>query len=680
MNRQFTILLFFSFVIFSSVVHALEVNNQFFQYLGNWDFDIIEYSDPSCQNKIDAYTFTDKKILLYDANTVLLGDFERQGDNHLGQIHTDGSMVFLDQNSWQQYKNTGITADQLPLAIVSRLSINENYNQILGYTASFIMGQQQNCVVSLARRVAAFILLSFTDKSGNPVSDVKVEFKEINSDVGTSLSAQSDFAGTLYFSKANVDSEYELIFTKDGYEFSQNNIKTGQISKNLLYQIEANPVESEKNARAIIIAGGGNFADPLWPATNANANFAYTSLLYKGIAKDNIRYLNFNTDQDVDNDGQKNDISGIPSIASFQSAILDWAKAYVNDKKPLIIYMLDHGLQDTFFISKPESGDAQTISPQTLDGWLDELQQATGAKVILIYDACFSGSFMALLKATGDQKRIQIYSTQADQLAYFGSRGDLSFSNYFWTHTLKGKSIRDAFLAARSAIKSATNNTQKPVLDDNGDGSWNSQSDGGLAALTYLGNPLVSAAALPVITQTTAEQIIDTGTTLSVYAKVDETDPAKIKRVWLVAVAPDSQDNGTQPITDLKEYELAYNNSTQRYETSISGFDQIGVYKLSFYAQANDSSAFVSLPKTVKIAAFTSTTQINHFFDRVEQKYPQYFSPTQNTQEGGGYLYRYYADKKTAVGVKDGKVYVYADSVGGLKEVGSFSQLDAQIQ
>ena len=70
----------------------------------------------------------------------------------------------------------------------------------------------------------------------------------------------------------------------------------------------ATKVETEQDARAIIIAGGGDKTDPLWIATNSTANFAYRTLLYKGLSKINIRYYNIDTAQDVDKDGSNNDI------------------------------------------------------------------------------------------------------------------------------------------------------------------------------------------------------------------------------------------------------------------------------------------------------------------------------------------------------------------------------------
>ncbi len=512
--------------------------------------------------------------------------------------------------------------------------------------------------------------------NGAPLEGVTLVFTDASN---TQSSQTSDTQGA-YQQVFNKGYSGTLYPKKSGYTFTPERVVITDLQQDTEYHFTATQVESEQQARAIIVAGGGNFNDPLWNATNTTANFAYRTLLYKGISKDNILYLNFKLDQDVDLDGSYNDIYAIPSTALFQSAINVWAQNYVNSKRPLIIYLLDHGLQDQFFISKDNSKNhtTESIDSQTLDSWLDELQSATNAKVILIYDACFSGSFMEKLKATGDQQRILIFSSGSNELAFFGSRGDLSFSNFFWTNTLKGKNIRDTFLDSRMAIRSATNQAQKPVMDDNNDGVWDSHSDGNLAALSYLGNPLVSAVSEPTVVDATASQSIDKNSSLDVYIELDSS----ASRVWAVLVPPQTEtSNDDQPVVDLPEYTLSYNSQSGRYETTIDNFDQRGLYQLSFYAQTESPSEFTFLLKTIKIATFGQQTDaalddLENVFEWAERFFPDVFRPAAPpTQEISGYIYRYYPDSQIAIALKDEQIYLYYADQQKLVEVGSLASV-----
>ncbi|MCK5871654.1 MAG: hypothetical protein KAG26_02410 [Methylococcales bacterium] len=64
--------------------------------------------------------------------------------------------------------------------------------------------------------------------------------------------------------------------------------------------------------------------------------------------------------------------------------------------------------------------------------------------------------------------------------------------------------------------------------------------------------------------------------------------------------------------------------------------------------------------------------QSNQVFNWAEKNYPEYFSASnQTTFETSGYLARYYPQKNNYLGIKNGRVYVFGDIFGGLKDVGS---------
>ena len=68
---------------------------------------------------------------------------------------------------------------------------------------------------------------------------------------------------------------------------------------------------------------------------------------------------------------------------------------------------------------------SETLSATLLKDWLNALQPTITGRIIVIYDACESGSFLSTL--AGDN-RIIITSTSSGENAYFLTQGSLSFS------------------------------------------------------------------------------------------------------------------------------------------------------------------------------------------------------------------------------------------------------------
>jgi sugar lactone lactonase YvrE len=107
-----------------------------------------------------------------------------------------------------------------------------------------------------------------------------------------------------------------------------------------------NKLETLQYPKAIIIAGGGPYpGNNLWDATQATANFAYRTFIYRGFTDDDIYYLSSNTDLDLDNDGER-EVDNLPTIANLQYAMTEWALD--QDAGSLIVYLTDHGGAETF--------------------------------------------------------------------------------------------------------------------------------------------------------------------------------------------------------------------------------------------------------------------------------------------------------------------------------------------
>ena len=445
------------------------------------------------------------------------------------------------------------------------------------------------------------------DGRDNPIVGATITFNHLDGSSATHITnavgyfakeLSGQWVGTVHVEKAG----YEFSMEDGDLPYSLN--MAGQIAPQLRFTATA--LANEKDARAIIVAGG-DLQDNLWPATNANANFAYRTLIARGINKNHIYYFSHDTAQDADGDGLAgNDVEDTPSLVRLENTI----QSFINDQevdaeKPLYIYLVDHGENKKIYLTKPKHTQAETLHAAVLDGWLDTLQQQTESKVVLIYDACYSGSFLPELKATTGQSRILIASTGNRNKAIFsGEYGGRSFSSIFWNKVFSGASVRQGFLKARSTMM-AMENSQVAAMDDNGDGLYD-KLDGDLAKKTWLGDTVLYASVLPEIVETSGNVFIEPGGQTTLWVKTQQ-DPNDIDRVKAVILPPGiGEDDGRiAPVTDLPMLSLKYNSVEKRFEADFDGssgpFMATGKYTVSFVAVANNEDHLTSIPVIVYV-------------------------------------------------------------------------------
>lgn len=343
--------------------------------------------------------------------------------------------------------------------------------------------------------------------------------------------------------------------------------------------------------RAIIVAGGGPYAgNNLWGSTQMCANFAYRAMVYQGLNKDSIQYLSSDKHINQDGNGLIDDIDGPATINNLQNAITTWSTG----ADRLVLYMIDHGGDGVFRLNNEIILDADL-----LDTWLDQIQEKTGVSVIVIYDACKSGSFLDKLLPPNGLDRVVITSSQADENAYFVSQGAISFSVFFWTQVFNGSSIQESFLLASSAMKEPVR-YQVAMLDDNGNGIANESNDGLLAKDLFIGNGVEISGEAPIIHSVSPDQIINNKSEARIIAdSVQDSDG--IARVWAIIRPPQYQPNPyLHPVKDLPTIEFSY-KSSGHYEAIYSDFNTEGVYQVSVYAMDRVGNTSSPVMTTVSV-------------------------------------------------------------------------------
>ena len=356
-------------------------------------------------------------------------------------------------------------------------------------------------------------------------------------------------------------------------------------------------VTTLSNSKAIILAGRKPPRDPLWPTTQVYANFAYITLTRQGYTKERIYYLSSDTDLDLDENDEADDVDADATNANLEYAITQWAAEADN----LVIYMIDHGGNQTFQMSPTE-----TLTAADLDNWLDALQATITGKIILVYDACESGSFVsALAPPPGyEDKRVVITSASPNEPAQFNNNGAISFSSYFWSQIFNGFTVGEAYDLADTAMAA----DQTPLLDDSGDGSADQADDGLIAQATYIGAGSQIQGDAPVIGSLSVPSSVSDSTP-TVLAAVNVTDDNGIARVWAVIRPPNfnvgSADN---PVQDMPTIDLHPTDADpSRFEVIYEDFHADGTYQIAFYARDNIGNT--SIPKLASVSVNNSRTR-----------------------------------------------------------------------
>jgi peptidase C13-like protein/uncharacterized protein DUF4214 len=387
--------------------------------------------------------------------------------------------------------------------------------------------------------------------------------------------------------------------------------------------------KSGASKKAIVIAGSGPDISygTLWDETKLVTNQAYLALNRQGYDAEHIYFLS-HEDQDPDGDGVSN-VNGVPTMNAVKNA-LDWA----SDAIELLIFITAHGGKDTLQLSSSE-----ILSSIQLDTWLDELQMTMPGKVIFIYDACYSGSFVDALTASQGSERVIVSSALGTEPAWFSDGGKGSFSFQFWSSVFNSGSLYDSFLSARNMV----DEIQSPTLDVDGDGVANGKKDKELAQSILIGKGLKSASSQPTIGSAIQNQSLNTAAQISLWVdNILSMNP--IKSVWATIVPPSvAKLTADTPVTDdlLSRVELTDINADGRYEGTFE-FKEQGNYKVNI--NAIDIVGYQALPIPIQITV-NSEKQLTQI--QVSQLYVSIFGRA-SEGEGNAYWCSSQSDMTTA--------------------------------
>ncbi len=282
-------------------------------------------------------------------------------------------------------------------------------------------------------------------------------------------------------------------------------------------------------------------------------------------------------------------------------AAFSWATAQGTLDEPLIIVFIDHGLPNQLLLNPSGS---ETISVDALKAKLDAYQSATGNQVVVLLEACHTGTFVPGLK--GDN-RIVISSTGED-LAYYDDAGRTSFLKLYFDNLRLGESYWRAWQTVGTTFNSYRSplNRQEPQLDD--------ANNGTLAKDMCLNGCFGSLPGILTLTVETSGAVVTPGDAvdLSVTTSLSETS---VNSVWASVITPQiaSQRNAQgyseqpSPVVNMRL------DSENTWRGRFSEFDLQGDYIFSF--KAEDSTGFVSESDPLTFTVATGNALTNASFD-----------------------------------------------------------------
>jgi uncharacterized repeat protein (TIGR01451 family) len=383
---------------------------------------------------------------------------------------------------------------------------------------------------------------------------------------------------------ATFSPDVRLVFTapaSGSYYLQLSNDNPALYGAQVAYHLSVRAFETVSASGAlVIVAGRLKEDDPL----QANIRHVTTEIFRlaraNGCTGEQIYYLATDPTIDADGDGVA-DVDALSTKANLEQAITEWAAGRVGPDQPFTLYLMDHGGYDKFYLD----GQTEMLTPADLDGWLTDLETATGVQASVIVEACHSGSFIDPVQTVSQDGRVVIASTGPNALAYASQTG-ASFSDALLNALGQGLGLGMAFEEGRWAAGQG-HPDQTAWLDGNGNGAPNEAGDAQEAALhafACAGEPQPDQMS-PHIVQVNVTRV--GGGMVEIWAQVE--DDESVKWAWAVVYTPSYPE--PVPGEEFRTEPLPVTLQPRGYDWYgglHASFQESGEYRIVVYAQDED--------------------------------------------------------------------------------------------
>jgi parallel beta-helix repeat protein len=342
----------------------------------------------------------------------------------------------------------------------------------------------------------------------------------------------------------------------------------------------------------ILVAGGGVAeTNTLRESTQYLADMVYSRFLARGFEKQDLCYFNPIPWHDIDGDGYGDPVvsDDSPTVAELRAAIENWA---VNQPStgPLYLLLINHGGIDTF-----EIFPGQVITASQIHQSLSVFQALTGRGVVVIIEACKSGSFANDLAPAGSDR--MVLTCTGDGNAYLELKGRISFTQFFMDNLLSGDTFRQGYIKTITKLS----NSGRPYS------LMNPQLAEGkplTLAKERLGGNFAIAGIFPEILNQTEDMNATAGALVPFSVTI--SDLSGQTKVWAVVEPPDYTPPGVVGDLEAPEVSLPTFDLTDEvsgaldgvFVGSYGGFVYNGEHRIVFYARNADGLVTAS-PATI---------------------------------------------------------------------------------
>jgi hypothetical protein len=342
--------------------------------------------------------------------------------------------------------------------------------------------------------------------------------------------------------------------------------------------------------KAIIFAGDGQIED-LSINSQYISGYAYKVLLQQKYEKKNIRLFIDEPGHDYDSNGKNDDVYASPSIDGIRNTIGNWA----DDATDLLLIMIGHGHDG--YLSFSPCGNEGNLYASDLNQWLSTFQAKTRARLIVVYDACNSGSFISDLvyPDINPPKRIVITSAKVNEKAVaLYKHGYHSFTVHFFGNVFTGENIYNAFQNAKSMMEACK---QHPQLNTDNDSDANDIDDEIEPGFIRKG---VTTPNTPPIIQQVNDPLTLHDTSIGTISASCISDQDGISNVYAVITSPYYYNtNVTDSMLHFSIIDLLDDNQDGSYTATYHNFIYNGKYEILVYAV--DAMGLSSLPSTTTV-------------------------------------------------------------------------------
>lgn len=506
---------------------------------------------------------------------------------------------------------------ELPNEQVTTISKGKNYIHVRGYNGNFLETGVQHFKINIANqsnfRVSAPALLG-----GQSVNNLrlywnhplmsKTEQENSFPNYYVTWDQQADTMPEAQEANKVTTNSYLVSNITDGlyYLHIRSEDTVGGLSDTTHFAVsigEGNDTSSVLSGlgQVIIVAGGGaKSTNTLWPATNALTLQAYRTFKARGFS-DNDIYL-YHPDQgiDIDGNGSFETISDdtTPTVAEFQAQIKAFRDS--DETGPLYIYLVDHGAIDKFQILPYD-----ILKADEFDSMLDNFQSLTNRQVVVVIEACHSGSFIDDLE---DENRIVLTSTD-DQLAFLNQSGSLSYSAFLLQGVFRGLSM------------TAAHENSKALLSELGRPYTNMRPQVTPSTIDpVVGGDVFIADFVPEISSYLPSGNVNHAANTALGLQIAFSDHDEKMKVWAVITPPDftppttSSADFATPQVFLPKVDLTLTDSASHtYQGSYQNLSFRGTYLVQFFAQMPNGEVLVSNTASVNVDDGEGVTPSNNY-------------------------------------------------------------------